>query len=173
MSNEIDQLKTEIQTLKQALYELQKEVIVHRQHVQQRSVRDLSGYVTIPNLDPSTVAQLDDNTILVVQTADGTKRAYLSEIFSKLDADDIPDLDANKITSGTFGVARIPDLDAGKITSGIFSIERIPDLDASKITSGTFGVARIPAANNSDVVGSGFGGYRYTVSGTTMNLFTS
>ncbi len=145
MSNDIEQLKTEIQTLKQALYELQKEVIVHRQHVQQRSVRDLSGYVTIPNLGPATVAQLDDNTILVVQTADGTRRAYLSEILSKIDADDIPDLDASKITSGTFDSDRLPTIPSTKV----------------------------PAAVNSATAGSGFGGYRYTISGSMLNLYTS
>ncbi|XEV13628.1 hypothetical protein ACBZ90_01625 [Vibrio alginolyticus] len=145
MSNEIEQLETEIQTLKHALYELQKEVIVHRQYVQQRTVRDLSGYVTVPNLEPSTVAQLDDNTILIVQTADGTKRAYLSEIFSKLDADDIPDLDANKITSGT--------LDS----------DRLPTIPSTKV----------PAAVNSATAGSGFGGFRYQKSSSELDLFVS
>ncbi len=31
----------------------------------------------------------------------------------------------------------------------------------------------IPAAVNSDTAGAGFGGFRYTVSGTALNLFTS
>ncbi|EIZ1550931.1 TPA: hypothetical protein GRR64_19220 [Vibrio parahaemolyticus] len=145
MSTDIKKLEEEIEALKNTIYEMHKELIVHRQHIQQRTVRDLSGYVTIPNLTPATVAQLDDNTILVVQTADGTMRAYLSEIFSKLTASDIPDLDANKITSGTLNADRLP----------------------------TIPVTKIPAAVNSATVGAGFGGYRYTVSGTTLNLFTS
>ena len=41
---------------------------------------------------------------------------------------DIPNLDANKITSGELGADRIPDLNANKITSGTFDIARIPDL---------------------------------------------
>ncbi|MEK9146878.1 MAG: hypothetical protein AAB639_01620, partial [Patescibacteria group bacterium] len=50
--------------------------------------------------------------------------ADASPAFRTLVAGDIPDLDAAKITSGTFAVARIPDLDAAKITSGILSIAR-------------------------------------------------
>ena len=46
----------------------------------------------------------------------------------------IPNLPANRITSGTLDVDRIPNLDASKITSGTFNVNRIPNLDASKIT---------------------------------------
>jgi hypothetical protein len=47
------------------------------------------------------------------------------------------------VTSGTtLAAADIPNLDAGKITSGTFADARIPDLNASKITAGTFGVVR-------------------------------
>ena len=56
----------------------------------------------------------------------------------------IPDLDASKITSGVLDPARIPDLDASKITSGEFDTALIPGLDASRITSGVFNPARIP-----------------------------
>lgn len=56
----------------------------------------------------------------------------------------VPDLDASKITTGTFAAARIPSLAASKITSGTFAAARIPNLAASKITSGTFDPVRIP-----------------------------
>jgi hypothetical protein len=64
--------------------------------------------------------------------------------FRELDASDIPNLPASKITSGTLDAARIPNLDASKITAGTLDAARIPNLDASKITSGTFAAARIP-----------------------------
>ena len=43
--------------------------------------------------------------------------------------------------------AEIPNLDASKITSGSFGTDRIPNLAASKITSGTFTDGRIAASN--------------------------
>ena len=78
--------------------------------------------------------------------------------------DDIPNLDASKITTGTVASARlaltssdIPSLDATKITTGTFaSADRIPLLPSSKIDSsttfaksminstGTFAVSDIP-----------------------------
>ena len=91
-----------------------------------------------------------------------------------LAASEIPDLDASKITTGVFNVARIPtlsadrivggqfatslipNLDAGKITSGTFTVDRIPNLDAAKITSGEFPVARIPNISANKVVGGVF-----------------
>lgn len=51
-----------------------------------------------------------------------------------LAATDIPNLDAAKITTGTFVAARIPNLSADKITSGTLGVARIPDLTLSKIT---------------------------------------
>lgn len=48
-----------------------------------------------------------------------------------LDADDIPELPASKITSGTFDAARIPNLAASKITSGTFAAARIPSATTS------------------------------------------
>ena len=41
--------------------------------------------------------------------------------------------------SAALEAADIPNLDAGKVTSGTFSTSRIPDLNASKIDAGTFG----------------------------------
>lgn len=57
--------------------------------------------------------------------------------FRNLEQNDIPLLDASKISTGTFNVDRVPSLPASKVTSGTFSQGRIPGLDASKITSGT------------------------------------
>jgi len=106
-------------------------------------------------------------------------------VYALLTATDIPSLDASKITSGRFELARlptsatanrflvvrtanvdpvydalvagdIPSLDASKITSGTFDVARIPGLDASKIVSGTFDVARIPDLDASKITSGRF-----------------
>ncbi len=53
-------------------------------------------------------------------------------------------IDNSKIT---LDANEIPNLDTAKITSGSFADARIPNLAASKITSGTFADARIAASN--------------------------
>ena len=61
------------------------------------------------------------------------------------------ELNANRVTAGTFGTARIPNLDASKINAGTFGTARIPGLPASQTTSGTFSTARIPNLNASKI----------------------
>ena len=56
-----------------------------------------------------------------------------ANVSGQLTSSNIPFLDAFKIQTGVFDIARIPNLDAG----------RIPNLDASKITSGTFSDLRL------------------------------
>lgn len=101
----------------------------------------------------STTYDLRDDTKVVKNTAitAGTncKITYdakgLVTAGAALTASDIPNLSADKITSGTLGTDRIPSLAASKITSGTFDAARIPNLAASKINSGTFDTARIPS----------------------------
>ncbi len=65
-------------------------------------------------------------------------------VSSPIQAADVPDLDASKITTGVLATARIPDLDASKITSGQFADARMPtdvvtsqDGAAHKIAAGS------------------------------------
>lgn len=62
--------------------------------------------------------------------------------FRALVSNDIPNLDASKIGSGTLDTARIPNLATGQFITGSFSTARIPNLDASKFTAGTFSASR-------------------------------
>ena len=73
---------------------------------------------------------------------------------SALAESDLPDLSADKTTSGEFDAARIPDLDATKLTTGLLDAARIPGLAANATTFGTFDAARIPAQPFSKVSGS-------------------
>ena len=59
-------------------------------------------------------------------------------------ASDIPNLDAGKITSGTFSTSRIPNLSASKITSGTINASRLPDLSGTYQPKGSY-LTSIPA----------------------------
>ena len=107
---------------------------------------------------PAAVSDQGDTLAELVTTTDANTTAVTTipdsigapNGLATLDADttipdaQIPDLDAGKVTSGTFNTARVPNLDASKVTSGTFGTAQIPNLDASKITSGTINPARIP-----------------------------
>jgi len=68
-----------------------------------------------------TGAWANQNQNLVFSSPDGSSG---TPSFRSLVSDDIPDLDAGKITTGTFTASQIPNLDAGKITTGIFPVSR-------------------------------------------------
>ncbi len=70
-----------------------------------------------------------------------------------LEAADIPNLSAGKITTDTLHADRIPNLSADKITADTFHINRIPDIGASKIDAGTFGAGNYTFPSNLTVSG--------------------
>lgn len=56
---------------------------------------------------------------------------------------------------------------------GALPVSVIPNMSASKITSGTLNAQRVPVAPASTNAGQGFGGFRYSLSGDTLNLYTT
>ena len=96
-----------------------------------------------------------------------------------LDANEIPNLDTAKITTGTLASARIPNISTDKLTSGTIPDARLPstalnsnidltNLSASNLTSGTIPTARITG------LPSGVGGkllkYAVDFDGAFINL---
>ena len=57
---------------------------------------------------------------------DPTRKDTIEDILGLMEEDDVPDLDADKITSGEFDEDRIPDLSTDKITSDTLDRARIP-----------------------------------------------
>jgi formylglycine-generating enzyme required for sulfatase activity len=72
-----------------------------------------------------------------------------NRVVAVLASERIPNLPASKIL-GKFNANQIPELSADKITSGSFNVEQIPDLPASKIT-GTLDPKQLPDIKSTDV----------------------
>ncbi len=99
-------MSNEIQELKQTIYKLQKELNVLSQRVSVRAASDATGTTTISNMPAATDEQIDGNSILIVETGDGTKRGYLSQLLThtpELDVADIPAANNNAMAGTGFG----------------------------------------------------------------------
>jgi len=104
----------------------------------------LNNKINSVDFDTSTgvLSLTKEDASTLIKDLDG--RYFIGET---LEASDIPNLNADKITSGTLATDRIPNLNADKITSGTLADARIPNLNADKITTGTLADARIPELN--------------------------
>lgn len=103
-----------------------------------RSIATTGDAAWSVNFDGSANVSAAITLANVVTAGTKTKITYnakgLVTAGADLAAADIPVLDAAKITTGTFDVARIPDLNASKINAGTLHVDRIPSLATSKIT---------------------------------------
>ena len=70
----------------------------------------------------------------------------------KLTSTQVPQIEPGNIT-GVLEASQIPNLDASKITTGIFVVDRVPDLDAAKIATGALATDRIPTLAQSKITG--------------------
>lgn len=116
----------------------------------------------IPNLNANKITAgtlalarggtASDNTARAINTvfAGPSSGSAGNASWRKLDAADIPNLDAGKITTGAFGVDRIPNLNASKITAGTLGIDRIPTITPAK-----GGTGRTTAALSTHTIFSG------------------
>ena len=68
-----------------------------------------------------------------------------------LTANDIPNLDSGKLTTGTINPSLIPAIDAGVITTGTLATARLPYLSANQTTAGQFDSDRIPSLHTSKI----------------------
>lgn len=111
-----------------------------RTHLKSRfSAGSIPKETDFADLFDSSYSLVDDNIILDV---DGVKA---------IDVNLIPNLSADKTTSGQFSSDRIPELDAAKIASGVLLDAIIPSLAADKTTSGSFHADRVPGLDTSKI----------------------
>lgn len=117
----------------------------------------------IPNLsaDKITTGTLDASNVTIKNLSADTITV------GKIQAGQIDGLPASQITSGTFAVTRIPNLSANKITSGTLDANDVTianlTVDAAQITSGTISSARIGSLSADKISGG-------TLSGCSISI---
>lgn len=113
----------------------------------QISVRQ-PGETTYKTLNPRLKLSPTFAKVWKAKSAETADSVAAGGITGTISSNQIPNLDAGKITTGSFSTDRIPNLNANKITAGVFDVARIPSLDAGKITTGTFDIARMPTVDS-------------------------
>lgn len=126
----------------------------------------------IPNLsaDKITTGTLNASNVTIKNLSADTITV------GKIQAEQISGLPASQITSGTFAVTRIPNLSANKITSGTLDANDVTianlTVDAAQITSGTISSARIGSLSASKISGGTLSGCSISI-GSYFSVSTS
>ena len=109
---------------------------------------DTASYYTKTEVDNSLALKADKSITYSKDDVNGLLTGKVDKLTNKPSSGTFTKVTINtegQVTEGASLVASdIPALDAAKITTGIFDVARIPDLDAAKITTGTIGLDRIP-----------------------------
>lgn len=150
--NTPEELELKIDALEQLIKKVKSELSINKQLLQRAVGEEPTSSIAISELTAITDDEMSDNPQLVFEHATGTKRGYLSQLIEEV-ISELPE------------VATQEEVDTGGNDEK--SVTPLTLRNTKFINN------QIPSATNSDTAGNGFGGFRYTISGSTLNLFTS
>lgn len=148
----IKDLELKVEALEVLVKKVKNELSINKQLLQRSAGVEPTSSIAIGELTAITADEMSDNPQLVFEHATGTKRGYLSQLIEDV-LMELPSAASQK-----------------EVDEGIDDSKSVTPLT---LRDTKFIHGQIPSATNRDTAGNGFGGFRYTTSGTTLNLFTS